>query len=1061
METYKDSFFLNVEQAYKEAEKQNIIVDKDGKHRLQYCYYDGPLTDIPLKNFIQIFPEDFINFFSNNLLPFPELIVNEDGSISELKKTSPDVWNEIEQNRSRNEITKSPHVDTYFIDALEALNTAKQQNQVNINNGAFTGIQLCYCHGESLNPKLENLIPVDLDQVIPFFSTTTYRFPVELRLHSEIEDNLKQDIIKSFQDGISEAEDKRQQRYENETAIIKRLSPDFDDEPIRIFFPVNIETGIVSKKFLELGNKLESYGYKVYFEANKTPKEQPGEIESSKSFIHCKPHIVIQLNQLCFPFLQRDVINILIFDNSFDNFIKINSYSHRSNNYYFSNNDKIISQLETTLINKVYNLTKDRKFAPEFSVLLETIPQFISAAHYQQKQIHSDFIYSNSVELSTDNLSVFLQYKNNFLNGLDTLKTTHTSLHQGCIEFLAANKLTIYAYGDSNQILEELELKKNNLICYSLNYELLNKNLNKIPTFLKETSITLTGLSSGYELLAANKHTENAIGVENYKVPHYIFEPDIEFLILNMVIHDFSPLLRDKRNYLLVHQSPKDYYNLFLDLENQIPAYIIPTRDNTQYDELSKQTNSAFQYQKLKGIQYKNDAESYYAKISEQEWHEKFKPENVSKLRVLGISSLFTSFLQYCMRDLINGFDELGATTYLFLESDEHKRMTQNKIISVINEFKPDLIIIIDHFRHEFPTIPKSIPFVNWIQDMLSNITNNQTELTCNDFTFVFAKKWINLHHSNQIYLEHPVHFLPLGYNDKQYYPTSMDEPMNREIDILVVTHLPDLSFTFYPFFSTNKLEFKLNKFEKAALKAQLITKKQLENIYVYLYEYISKMSLIELSDFCLELSPLDRQNIFRSIIKNHGLEPVQQLIDLFEFQPQTRFALEFFYQMKTRPIKVLIEENPDLEIQLYGKRWDKIPLFRPYSKGIAKNGTFLNELMHRAKICINSSPGTTLHMRAMEIIASGSFMLSRNVSNDSSPILDFFEEGSEVILYEDENDLVKKVKHYLINENERKNISEKALIKLDKHFNYKNISRKIIDTINKQQSGQLQSPSL
>jgi len=60
--TIKHSFFLNIEQAYIEAVKQQTVIDENGAKQLQYCYYEGALTDISLPNFIQVSQNNFVDF---------------------------------------------------------------------------------------------------------------------------------------------------------------------------------------------------------------------------------------------------------------------------------------------------------------------------------------------------------------------------------------------------------------------------------------------------------------------------------------------------------------------------------------------------------------------------------------------------------------------------------------------------------------------------------------------------------------------------------------------------------------------------------------------------------------------------------------------------------------------------------------------------------------------------------------------------------------------------------------------------------------------------------------
>jgi len=108
---------------------------------------------------------------------------------------------------------------------------------------------------------------------------------------------------------------------------------------------------------------------------------------------------------------------------------------------------------------------------------------------------------------------------------------------------------------------------------------------------------------------------------------------------------------------------------------------------------------------------------------------------------------------------------------------------------------------------------------------------------------------------------------------------------------------------------------------------------------------------------------------------------------------------------------------------------------------------------MNRSKICLNASPGMTLHMRALEIMASRSFMLSRDMLYDSSRIDDYFG-NNDVILYKDETDFINKVVYYLNAENERNAIAARAYKTLSEKFSYSAISDQILKLIERRLSG-------
>ena len=238
----KHSFFLNIEQAYVEAEKKNTVIDEDGNEGPQYCYYDGPLTDILLPNFIKIEQNNFVDFFSNNKLPIPSLMIFPEGNIIDLSLDSADIIDDIKSYRLNLNASGYIHKDSYFIDRLEALNTAKQKNRVSIVNSDNGGLQLCYYNDDEITDDYENLIYVKFSNLIEFFTYSRLRVPTEVIFSADVDSETKQEVLKRFKKSISVIRS-RQQKFSQElfqedngvnSEAPTSADPDFDKDPAAI-----------------------------------------------------------------------------------------------------------------------------------------------------------------------------------------------------------------------------------------------------------------------------------------------------------------------------------------------------------------------------------------------------------------------------------------------------------------------------------------------------------------------------------------------------------------------------------------------------------------------------------------------------------------------------------------------------------------------------------------------------------------------------------------------------------------------------------------------------------
>ena len=116
-------------------------------------------------------------------------------------------------------------------------------------------------------------------------------------------------------------------------------------------------------------------------------------------------------------------------------------------------------------------------------------------------------------------------------------------------------------------------------------------------------------------------------------------------------------------------------------------------------------------------------------------------------LNVLGITSRFTTFLQYSMRDWLAAFERLGHRTRLIIEEHDHEMANSLTIASACAEFKPDLVVIIDHYRAELGGLPERVPLVMWVQDALPTIFRREAGAAQGEIDYVLGFSRLDLVH--------------------------------------------------------------------------------------------------------------------------------------------------------------------------------------------------------------------------------------------------------------------------------------------------------------------------
>jgi spore maturation protein CgeB len=559
------------------------------------------------------------------------------------------------------------------------------------------------------------------------------------------------------------------------------------------------------------------------------------------------------------------------------------------------------------------------------------------------------------------------------------------------------------------------------------------------PVFL------LVGAGAGHELLEAFAATRRSmLDLPGAKLPVHLVLADVAELWAALTLHDLTGLLAERRLLFFTGAAAAEQYRAFLHGSHQtLTPHLLIMASGTAAQPCAQQcirhVQDRINFIATHESYLQRAVNDYYKSVSNAAWRRQFSRARPRPPRVLAITSRFSTFVQYCMRDLLQGFAQLGCVTSLYTEDSDIARPTRLSLLDRLHAFRPDLIVMIDHFRGEFPSIPDSVPFVNWIQDLLPHIREPENlRLGARDYTFAFSRDWIADLRAREPYRKHDIHFLPVGMNTAVYHPLP-ETP--KDVDVLFVSHLPDPSTTLMPLRDA-RYGFTILDDEAPILNEGHLRNEQLQTCYRLMAQRIDAVPMDEV--WLYKIDTEKRRVLVEEVLREAGLQPPQRLIDLV--YGSDRLYNDIYFIVKTRPVRALMESG--VNVHAYGRNWEQYGAFAAVAHGVAENGAPLNALMNRARVCLNNSPGTSLHMRVPEILGAGAFMLSRRIPLDISPLTDFFREGDEVVFFTNERDVVERVRHYLDHEDERARIAAAAHRKAVATFGYEVIAQTILDTV-------------
>jgi hypothetical protein len=327
-----------------------------------------------------------------------------------------------------------------------------------------------------------------------------------------------------------------------------------------------------------------------------------------------------------------------------------------------------------------------------------------------------------------------------------------------------------------------------------------------------------------------------------------------------------------------------------------------------------------------------------------------------SPLRVLGITSRYTTFLQHSMRDWLSAFQQLGHETKLLIESADHEIFNTVVYAEACAEFRPDLIVIIDHYRNEIDGLPSDVPCVMWVQDNLPNIFSAKAGAAQGrrDYCLGFGRLTL----SRDYGYPHD-RYMPaqVGVNAVRFAPRALSESERRE-------YACDVSFVSHASAPAEQLLAEECQKQDAPVRRLLgAVFEELRGIYD------------------------SGGSVTQPLIIRRMIERSLPSLGLAMGEPALRATVDFFTQkinnalFRHQSLQWLAEM--DLDIRLYGQGWENHPRLKRFARGVADNQGQLCTIYQASRINLQITPFGAVHQRLFEGVASGGFFLLRHTSGD------------------------------------------------------------------------------
>lgn len=338
---------------------------------------------------------------------------------------------------------------------------------------------------------------------------------------------------------------------------------------------------------------------------------------------------------------------------------------------------------------------------------------------------------------------------------------------------------------------------------------------------------------------------------------------------------------------------------------------------------------------------------------------ERFRLRGGGALRVLGITSRFTTFLQHSMRDIGDALGDLGHAFELIIERDDHTHgMTPVQFLRSVERFDPDLILVIDHNRYEYgATLDLPILFCDWIQDELPHLFNpGSGAQTRPDDLIVGTISGRSARAAG--YPVEQVRYLPVPVNPRVYSAEPIGEVTRRRY-ACEMSFVSNLSITADAF---------LEQVRAAHRAPELI-----ETLH----------ALRE------ELEPrIAAGGVPATTVQTEGL--IQQVALRLGYAISDATVTRIRREFGDRLINICYRHQPlvwaaemGVDLHLYGRGWETHPTLARFARGVAANGDELRAIFQASRVNLQLYPLAGIHQRLLEGLCSGGFFLIRGTPAD------------------------------------------------------------------------------
>ncbi len=460
----------------------------------------------------------------------------------------------------------------------------------------------------------------------------------------------------------------------------------------------------------------------------------------------------------------------------------------------------------------------------------------------------------------------------------------------------------------------------------------------------------------GFGWLFAEVFRSTVDTYNGYAPALYVLDPDPAALAMALHLHDWQEMIRHPRTRWFVGG---DVLQRFKAALRQEPGWSVPeqfvrchlrARQPLAVEEAIGELRAQRATEREEALRA---AREYYADKDGAFWAARFN--DGQPLRILGITSRYTTVLQHAVAELQAAAGEAGHEMRVAIEPDDAS--LENPFPALIAAYRPDLIVQISRLRYENPALPAHVPFLCWDQDNLPCMRTPAATASLDILTFVAGHGALHGWSFHGWPRRNVVFCHPAACTHR--YPATPVSAAMRE------KYACDISFI-----------------SNAAAGPEQIAAQQAPRWQPSLGELFRTCSgeILGAAAAGRTWEFADLQGLLRQHGRSYGLSEAT----INELSLSLSLIADRAFRHAALHWAADFVEATGRSLRLYGKGWEQHPRLARYAAGPAAQGEELRAIYQASRINLQLIEGGFLHSRSLDSLAAGGFFLTRTAGNDS-----------------------------------------------------------------------------